>query len=82
MAPGQQFEGMAGTEFIIRAGKAVLVDPPGSGVPDITAGTNVRAGSTLALNHQLIIPRADGRGFISLGDKNVIVMYRGEAVIR
>ncbi len=82
LAPGQQFEGMAGTEFIIRAGKAVLVDPPGSGVPDITAGTNVRAGSTLSLDHQLIIPRTDGRGFVSLGEKNVIVMYRGEAVIK
>jgi len=82
LAPGQQFEGMAGTEFIVRAGNAVLVDPPGSGVPDITSGTNVRAGKTLALDHQLIIPRSDGRGFICLPGKNVIVMYRGEAVIK
>ncbi len=82
LVPGQQFEGMAGTELIVRAGKAVLVDPPGSGVPDITSGTNVRAGNTLALDHQLIIPRSDGRGFICLPGKNVIVMYKGEAVIK
>jgi hypothetical protein len=82
LAPGQQFEGMAGTEFIVRAGNAALVDPPGSGVPDITSGTNVRAGKSLALDHQLIIPRSDGRGFICLPGKNVIVMYRGEAVIK
>lgn len=82
LSPGQQFEGKAGTEFIVRAGKAVVVDPPGSGIPDVTAGANVREGSILALNHHLIIPRTDGRGFITYGTKKVIVMFKGEAVIK
>lgn len=80
--PGQQFEGKAGAEFIVRAGKAVVVDPPGSGIPDVTSGTNIRGGSVLALDHQLIIPRTDGRGFICGGTKKVIVMFKGEAVIK
>lgn len=80
--PGQQFEGKAGTEFIVRAGKAVAVDPPGSGIPDVTSGTDVRGGSVISLNHQLIIPRTDGRGFIGAGTKKIIVMFKGEAVIK
>ena len=81
LAPGQRLEGIAGTEMIVRAGSAVLVDPSGSGVPDITAGSNVRSGATISLNHQLLIPRTDGRGFVCQGNKNVIVMYRGEVSV-
>ena len=44
LEPDEVFLGQAGTEFVVRGGKAVVVDPTGSGIPDFTAGTNVMAG--------------------------------------
>lgn len=81
LAPGKVLEAKAGTEIIVRAGTAVLLDPIGSGVPDITTGSNLKAGSVISLNHQLIFPRSDGRGFICQGNKSVIVMHKGEILI-
>jgi hypothetical protein len=80
LGPGQQLEGKAGTEIIVRAGNTVVVDPVGSGIPDVTAGANITAGKSVSLDHHLIIPRTDGRG-ISTRTK-AIVMYRGEIVIK
>lgn len=72
---GQTFTGGAGTEFILRAGTAVAVDPTGSGIPDLTAGTNLTVGRAVAPNHLYVVPRSDGRGFQARTD--VIVMFRG-----
>ncbi|MHB8158536.1 MAG: hypothetical protein ACYDEQ_14315 [Desulfocucumaceae bacterium] len=80
LSPGQRLEGKAGSELIVRAGKAVVVDPVGSGIPDVTAGLNITAGQVVSLDHYLIIPRADGRG-ISARTKT-LVMYKGEVEIK
>ena len=80
MKAGQVFEGKAGTELLIRRGDAVVVDGTGNGIPDLTGGTDLQAKQKVPLNHLLLIPRDDGRGFIATG--SVVVMYRGEAVIR
>lgn len=72
---GQAFLGAAGTEFILRSGVAVAVDPTGNGIPDVTAGTSLPAGQSVAANHLYIIPRDDGRGFLARSE--VVVMYRG-----
>ncbi len=71
----QVFVGEAGTEFILRSGRATVVDPTGSGIPDLTAGTNLTDGSPVPANHLGLIPRADGRGLRAATP--VIVMYRG-----
>lgn len=70
-----KFIGKAGTEFIVRSGSAVIVDPSGSGIIDLTAGKNVMAGQPAENNHLYSIPRDDGRG-ISAQTKTVII-YRG-----
>jgi len=75
LAEGQEFIGKAGTEFIVRTGSAVVVDPSGSGIPDLTAGKNVLAGQAAANNHLFTIPRSDGRGIRA--QKQTIIMYRG-----
>lgn len=80
LAPGQQLEAKAGTELIVRAGQTVVVDPVGSGVPDVTAGSNITVGKVIALDHLLIIPRTDGRG-INARSKT-IVMYKGEVEVK
>lgn len=80
LAAGQRLEAKAGTELIVRAGKTLVVDPVGSGIPDVTAGVNITAGQGIALDHHLIIPRTDGRG-INARSK-AIVMYKGEIEIK
>lgn len=71
----EEFIGKAGTEFIVRGGQAVVVDPSGSGIPDLTTGKNVLAGQVAENNHLFSIPRADGRGIKAV--KQTIIMYRG-----
>ncbi len=71
----EEFIGKAGTEFIVRGGQAVVVDPSGSGIIDITAGKNVSAGQVAESNHLFSIPRADGRGIKAV--KPTVIMYRG-----
>ena len=72
---GEEFIGKAGTEFIVRGGQAVVVDPSGAGIPDLTAGKNVLAGQVAESNHLFTIPRADGRGIRAV--KQTVIMYRG-----
>lgn len=80
LTPGQQLEAKAGTEIIVRAGRTLVVDPVGSGIPDVTKGGNITAGQVVELDHLLVVPRTDGRG-ISAQNK-AIVMYRGEIQIK
>ncbi|MCG8400431.1 MAG: hypothetical protein MJA84_02420 [Firmicutes bacterium] len=75
LKPGDNFIGKSGTEFILRAGSAIIVDPSGGGVPDLTAGTNVPAGGPVAKNHLFSLPRDDGRGIQAQTD--CVIMYRG-----
>ena len=77
---GQQFIGASGTELIVRTGNAAVVDPTGSGIPDVTAGTNIVNGRTVDRNHLLIIPRPDGRGIRA--QSTVIIMYRGGGEVK
>lgn len=78
VAAGQVFTGGAGTEFIVRSGNAVIVDPVGSGIPDLTAGTNGANGHPAARDHLFLVPRADGRGIRA--QSAVIIMYRGGGI--
>ncbi|MDF9406952.1 hypothetical protein L7E55_01015 [Pelotomaculum isophthalicicum JI] len=77
---GQVLQCHAGTEFIPRRGQAVVVDSTGNGIPDVTAGEDIHAGSATPLNHLLIVPRDDGRGVKA--QSPAVVMYRGEATIQ
>lgn len=77
---GQVLKGRAGTEIIVRRGQAVVVDPVGNGIPDVTSGADIFAGSTVPNNHLLVIPREDGR---AVGARSpVVVMYRGGASVQ
>ncbi len=66
------------TEFIVRAGDAILVDPVNNNLPDLTAGVDIKAGEHLPLNHHLLNPRADGRGFMVLAGDQFWVMIKGD----
>jgi hypothetical protein len=77
---GQVLTGRAGSEVIVRRGQAIVVDTGGNGIPDVTAGLDLKKGDKVSLNHLLVIPREDGRGMKALD--TVVVMYRGGAAIQ
>ncbi|WP_241243000.1 hypothetical protein [Paenibacillus whitsoniae] len=75
---GQTLYAGAGAEFIVRTGKVLAVSKDGNGIPDVTGGKDLPAGTEVALNHLLIFP-TEGRG-IQVSPKNdaeVYVMVRG-----
>ncbi|TDF93519.1 hypothetical protein [Paenibacillus piri] len=78
LEPGQTLYGGAGTEIIVRTGKVTVVSSDENGLPDITSGKDIAAGSTVELNHMLIVPR-EGRGIKSDAKlkQDIYVMVRG-----
>ena len=48
----------------------------GQGLVDVTDGTVVTNGTLVALNHKIIIPKADGRGLVVTSD-GISVLVRG-----
>ena len=63
-----------GCEFIVRQGDARVVVSSLGGISDITDGVDIITGH-LPLNHLMVVPRTDGRGFIA--DTDVLVMVKG-----
>lgn len=51
----------AGTEVIVRVGKALAYSSDSNGVADLTDGTELKSGAAVPANHLLIFPR-EGRG--------------------
>jgi len=76
--PGKILYAYAGTEFIVRSGKAVVYSADANGVADLTDGKDIGNGGTVVNNHLLSFPR-EGRGIqVQSGDThNLIVMVRG-----
>lgn len=76
--PGKILIASAGTEFIVRAGKAVIYSADSNGVADLTDGKDITNGGAVANNHLLSFPK-EGRGIqVQEGDThNLTVMVRG-----
>ena len=73
---GQKLIAGAGTELILRAGKATAIASDLGGLSDVTKATDIAHGVDIAPNHLLIVPRSDGRGVLATID--AIFMVRGE----
>ncbi|GFZ97522.1 hypothetical protein GCM10008018_49710 [Paenibacillus marchantiophytorum] len=79
---GQTLYAGAGAEFIVRTGRVLAVSNDDNGIPDVTGGKDLPAGTEVALNHLMIFP-AEGRG-IKPSPKNtadIYVMVRGSYLI-
>lgn len=79
---GQTLYAGAGAEFIVRTGKVLAVSNDENGIPDVTGGKDLPAGTEVALNHLLVFP-AEGRG-IKSSPKNtadIFVMVRGSYLV-
>jgi hypothetical protein len=75
---GQTLMARNGTEFIIRAGKAIVVSNTTNGISDITVGKDLAPGVAIPNNHFLVFP-TEGRGITpsSTSTVDVIVLVKG-----
>lgn len=76
---GQVILGEAGTEMVLRSGKATAIVSPQGGLLDVTGGTDTPQGAPIPANHLIIIPRSDGRGFHAV--TNLVLMVKGRVSI-
>jgi len=76
---GKQLVAEAGTEIIVRAGKATVVGSNLGGLADVTVGKDLTKGEA-PLNHLLVVPRSDGRGLKATTD--CVVLVRGGYTIK
>ena len=70
----------AGTELILRMGKAGVIATEKGGVADTTGGYDLANGEAMPSNHLLIVPVSDGRGVRA--DTDIILMIKGGYSIR
>ena len=77
---GQSLIGEAGTEIILRGGKASVIAGELGGLSDITDGKDLFMDTMIPANHLLIVPRDDGRGAYVV--ENAIFLVRGAYEIR
>ncbi|MCL1808986.1 MAG: hypothetical protein FWG42_04350 [Clostridiales bacterium] len=73
LGEGQKLLGSEGAEIILRSGEAFAIDNGENGVSDLTSGKDLMSGDQVALNHLLLVPRADGRGIMALTEAWVMV---------
>jgi len=62
VSAGVKLIGGAGTELILRGGKATAIDNGIDGISDLTAGKDLKTGNAVSFNHLLLVPKDDGRG--------------------
>ncbi len=67
-------------ELILRSGTATALCPGVNGLSDLTAGADLANGTEITPNHQLLVPRDDGRG-LTVTSEEAYVMVRGPYVI-
>ena len=77
---GQEIICGAGTELILRMGKASVIATQKGGIADTTSGYDLASGAIMPANHLLVVPVGDGRGIRA--QEKVIVMIKGTYSIR
>lgn len=75
VAAGKTLRGYAGTEIILRGGKATAIQSSLGGLADLTEGRDIGQGQIIPDNHLLLIPRTDGRGVKA--ESECIFMVKG-----
>ena len=75
VSKGESLTGTAGTEMILRMGKAAIFATESGGLSDVTVGYDLPDGTEMPPNHLLIVPKDDGRGIVAKTD--CLVMVKG-----
>lgn len=79
MSEGQTLICEAGTELILRMGKATIISTEKGGLADTTTGEDLKNGMVMPGNHHLVVPVGDGRGIVA--ENNVIVLVKGDYIL-
>jgi len=61
------------TEFIIRGGTTRAIAGSSGGIADLTAGTDLKQDAVIPMNHHILVPKDDGRGFKVVTDSWVLI---------
>ncbi len=77
---GQKIMAEESCEIILRTGRAIVVSIVENGINDVTAGTELLNADTVPAYHNLLVPRADGRG-IQIVSEDAYIMVRGAVSI-
>lgn len=80
VSAGKQLIAGDSAEMIIRSGSAKTVASSAGGLSDLISGKDLLMGSTVPLNHLILVPRDDGRGFKAA--TTVWVMIKGTYTIK
>ena len=75
---GQTVTFTAGTELVLRMGKATVVATDKGGLADVTDGVDLQNGVAFPSNHQLIVPVGDGRGLKA--EEDILIMVKGSVL--
>ncbi len=80
LTAGQQLVMGAGSEIVLRGGKAIAVASSAGGLSDLTDGFDLGQGTPIPPNHLLLVAKSDGRGIKAT--ENAIVLVRGEYTVK
>lgn len=72
---GEKIIAGAGTELILRSGKAYAIGSELGGLSDVTIAKDITTGKPITSNDLLIVPRDDGRGVYT--ETSATFMVRG-----
>ncbi|NMB41843.1 MAG: hypothetical protein GX996_07900 [Firmicutes bacterium] len=72
---GKRILSGAGTEFVLRSGRAMAIAGPGGGLSDLTSGQDLSSGETINRDHLILSAREDGRGAVA--ETDAIFLIRG-----
>lgn len=61
------------TEFIIRGGTTRAIAGASGGIADLTSGTDLKQDVVIPMNHHILVPKDDGRGFKVVTDSWVLI---------
>lgn len=70
---GQVIIGDEGTEIILRSGGALVYTEVNNGLVNVTTGEELLNGDRIELNHNIIVPRNDGRGLLVTNESWFII---------
>ncbi|MEW8977003.1 MAG: hypothetical protein AB2385_01250 [Symbiobacterium sp.] len=79
VSKGQRVIGEAGTEMVLRSGRATAIVSELGGLLDATQGIDTPGGAEIPKNHLIVVPRSDGRGFYA--ETNLVLMVKGKITI-
>lgn len=77
---GYEMLGEAGTEVVLRGGRATAIVSDKGGILDATGGIDLAMSQEVTPNHLLIIPISDGRGLTAVTD--IILIVKGNYVVQ